>query len=678
MNGSAVSRIISAPAGKKFSCLIWSVLALLSVCGSLQAQTDSLLLRESVLTGRRNESILQVSDDALRLSAGKLTTMPMLLGSSDPVRIARYLPSMQASTELDYGLHIQGNDHSHNIVSSGGVPIYGAAHLLGIYSVFNPSHFGSFSYTTWASGSNRLGGGLDMELPQELRSRTGGEFSLGLLSAQGSLHVPIGKSTLSVSARRSFVNLVYGRFLKIGQMPLGYGFTDVNLTWQWRPSARDAVWIDGYWGDDAARLNSAGGAYAIDLKWSNAMGAVHWKHDFGSAGTLLQTAYATRYWLNPCLTYTGMEVTAPSSLLTAGYKADWTMGPWKAGVDFAAHRAHPQDVDIKGTFAMTHASQPVQHGQELSLSAAYSRTFGPFGLDAGLRGILYHSPDGRILPDIGPELMLSWDFYGGGKLSARAGIKHQYLSQAGITDLGFPFEFWFLAGTYNDPQHSFGTTLAYTLPFGGDSFRLTAEAYYRTLRNQVEYKNGFFDVLYSPLSLDAALLKGNGRAFGASVMLQKTAGRLTGWLSYAWGRSLRRFEGMPYELPSAHERLHEVDFVASYHTGRWTFGLTFIAATGNPYTPPVALYMLSGRVMVQYGEHNSARYTPYSRLDVSVNYFFRKDDSGERGLNFSVYNVLGARNVLFNSLVADDEGFSYAPSEINIRYMPSICYFIKF
>jgi len=679
MNGSAVSRVISVAAASKWiSCLIWSGLAIFPVRGSLQAQTDSLLLEESVLVGRRNESLLQVSGDRLRIQADKLTVMPMLLGSSDPVRLSRFLPSMQASTELDYGLHIQGSDHSHNLVSSGDVPIYGVAHLLGIYSVFNPSHFDTFSYSTWAGGSNRLGGKLGMELPQELRTRVEGEFSLGLLSAQGSLHVPVGKSTLSVSARRSFINTVYGRYLKIGKMPLGYGFTDVNLTWLWRPSQHDAVWADGYWGDDSARLSAATGVYGIDFKWGNGMGALHWKHDFPEAGSLMQTAYVTAYYLNPHISYTGMDVTAPSSLLTVGYRGKWTYGPWSAGLDIAAHRALPQDVDIKGTFAMTHTPQPLQHGQEISLSAGYVRTFGQLGVDAGLRGLLYHSPDGRWLPDAGPELLLSWDFFSAGKLSARVGIKHQYLMQAGITDLGLPFEFWFLAGTYNDPQHSLGTSVSYTIPFAEDAFRFSAEAYYRILRNQVEYRNGFFDILYSPQSLDASLLKGDGRAFGASVMLQKTSGRFTGWLSYAWGRSLRRFEGMPYEVPSSHERLHELDVVASYQVDRWSFGLTFLAATGNPYTPPQALYILSGHVMVQYGEHNSARYTPYSRLDLSVNYFFRRDERMERGLNLSIYNALGARNVLFNGLSVDGDTFSYSPSDINIRYMPSICYFVKF
>lgn len=644
----------------------------------LQAQTDSLTLDESILVGRKNESVLQVSDGGLKLDTDRLRTMPMLLGSSDPVRLARYLPSMQASTELDYGLHIQGNDHAHNLVSSGGVPIYGAAHLLGIFSVFNPSHFESFEYSTWAAESNRLGGKLEMELPQTMTNRVGGDFTLGLIHFQGSIHVPIGKSSLAVSLRRSYINLLYGHFLKLGNMPLSYGFTDANLTWQWRPGKRDKIWLDGYYGDDLATLSDPTGAYTADIKWGNAMGALHWHHDMGSSGTLKQTAYATHYHLTPDISYIGMDVSIPSSILTAGWKAEWASGPWSAGTEMTAHIAQPQDVSIEGTYSVKHEDQPVQNGQEMSVFADYAREFGPVGLRAGVKGILWHGPDGSWRPDIAPDLMLSWNLYNAGKFTARAGIRHQYLMQAGITDLGLPCEFWFLAGVYNDPQHSMGASLTYTLPFASDTYVLQAETYYKTLRNQIEYKNGFFDLLYSADSMADAFLTGNGRAFGANVMLQKKAGKLTGWISYAWGRSLRKYDGIEHEVPSAHERIHEMDFVASYQTGKWNFGLTFLLASGTPYTPPAALYMLSNQIIIQYGEHNSARLAPYSRLDLAVTYYFKRNEKTENGLSLSVYNALGAKNELFYSLSINQESFRYAASDISIRFLPSISYFHKF
>ncbi len=649
------------------------------VCaGALRAQTDSLTLRESVLTGRRNESALLISGQGIQLRTDSLRTMPMLLGSSDPVRLARYLPSLQASTEIDYGLHIQGNDHSHNLVSSGGVPIYGASHLLGIFSVFNPSHFESFHYSTGAPGYNRLGGMLDMKLPETMPDKAEGDFSLGLLAFQGTLRAPVGKSSLAVSLRRSYVNLLYSHFLRIGERPLTYGFTDANLTWQWQPSGRDRIWFDAYFGDDKTRMSTLTNAYGADFWWMNAMGAVHWQHDMLSAGTLRQTVFVTGYALDIGVDYSGMNISIPSDIKSAGYRANWTLGPWSAGAEVIAHSVSPQDISVNGTFSTAHTAQPVQYGQEMSLLGSYTRNFGPFGVQASMKGLLWHSPDGRWLPGASPELRLSWDFYRAGTLSAQAGVRHQYLMQAGITDLGLPCEFWFLAGDFNEPQKSLGGSVTYTLPFAGDMFSFQAEAYYRLLKNQVEYRTGFLDMIYAPYSLENAFLQGSGRAYGANFILQKKAGSLTGWISYAWGRSLRRFDGAGGEVPSAHERIHELDVVATYRTGRWTFAMTLLAASGTPYTPPVALYILSNHVIVQYGEHNSARLAPYRRLDLSASCRLGGTERFEHGINLSLYNALGARNELFRTLSLDDEGFWYDASAINIRFMPSVCYYIKF
>lgn len=645
----------------------------------MQAQTDSLTLRESVLVERRNESMLEASAQGVKLQSDRLRTMPMLLGSSDPVRLARYLPSMQATSELDAGIHIQGNEHSHNLVSSGGIPIYGASHLLGIFSVFNPSHYPSMTYEARVRDANRLGGRLDMALPQETSGRTGGDFSAGLMAAQGSLHVPAGSSSVSLSLRRSYINALYGHFLTMGGKQLAYGFTDANLTWFWKASARDRIWFDAYWGNDSAGFGAGNDRYGADLDWWNAMGALHWHHAGQNGSMLRQSAYVTAYALDVLIEFSSIKAKLPSSILTSGYKASWNSpGGLSAGLDIAAHWARPQQWSVEGFYTQGAAGQPMQLGQEATLSLGYTGTWGPLTVSGGLKGLLWHGTDGRWIPNVAPDILVGADFYKAGKLELRAGISYQYLHQAGITDLGLPCEFWFLSGSLSRPQRSIGASLSYGLPLFSGGYELQAELYYRTLENQVEYADGFLDLIYSPYSLEDVLLRGRGRAYGASLMLHKKAGALTGWLSYSYGRSLRVFDEAAGEVPSSHERIHELDLVASYSLGKWTFGLTFLAAGGTPYTPATAMYLLNNRVMVQYGPHNSARLSPYSRLDVSVNYFFNRSERLENGLNFSMYNILGSRNELFRHLSMDDEGFSYSPDGINIRFMPSLCYFHKF
>ena len=52
---------------------------------------------------------------------------------------------------------------------------------------------------------------------------------------------------------------------------------------------------------------------------------------------------------------------------------------------------------------------------------------------------------------------------------------------------------------------------------------------------------------------------GKGRAYGVEVMAKKTTGALTGWVSYSWSKSERRFdhvnngEWFPFEYDRRHK-----------------------------------------------------------------------------------------------------------------------------
>ena len=638
------------------------------------AQTDSLYIDATTLTARRKEAVAVTGTKGVTMDISSMKTLPSIVGSPDPIIFAQYLPSMSARTELEAGIHIQGNDHSHNMVSSGGVPIYGVSHLLGLFSVFNSSHFGTMRYRTDAPELNRLGGSLDMTLPESIKA--GGDFQAGLIAAQGSLAVPVGDGGIRVSARRSYLNLLYGNFIKVDGNSIRYGFTDVNLTALLVPSQKDKVWLDAYWGGD--NLNGAMGAYGADADtgWSNAMAALHWKH-----GKLHQTAYYTAWWLNLSAAWVAMTMSLNSRLGTAGYKAAYTAGDWTFRAETALHDAQPQNPVIIGSTNAADITQAPQSAWENILGGRYSRAWGPFSLETGLKGTAYLSPEKEWTGSVDPDLVLGWNLYRGGQFALRLGTRHQYLFQTGMTDLGMPSEFWFLAGKYSGPQWSRYASLSYMLDFHQGEYTFAAESYYKTLGNQVEYKGNVMDFLGSAYSLDKALLHGRGRAWGVNMSVSKVSGALTGWISYAWGRSLRSFDNpnYPSEYPSSHERIHELDAVASYRLGKWNLGANFVAASGTPYTAPEQLYLVSGHIVALFGEHNSSRLKPYMRADVSASYFFDRGPQ-ENGITLSVYNVTGSENELFYNLVVDKEAgtFRYKGTALLIKFLPSVSYFHKF
>jgi len=640
------------------------------------ADTVAVVLDSTVVTGARRTSLLRETPGAaLSVDVAGISRLPSLLGTSDPIRFTRYLPSVQTGSELDAGLHIEGCDAGHNIISSGGVPVYGAIHLLGLFSVFNPSHFRSMDYATSTRAANRLGGSIDMQPDFSIPNRPEADFSLGLVSAQGTVRAQIGRrSALTVSARKSFLNLLYGKYLRVDDEPFRYGFDDCNLTWVYRPTTRDVVWADAYFGSDAIDYSSSRGMIGAGSSWWNAYGALHWNH-----GTMEQTCYLTAFNLDLDMTYSGMSGTALSYMQTLGYKGSYTTGNWRFRLDAAWHEALPQQVFLS---IRQDPETERQTALETTAGAAWGRIFWDrLRVEASCDGMFYLSPERKPSFLAAPELTAELNLYRAGRLGLKTGLHRQPLFQTGMTSLGLPIEFWFLAGKYSAPQTSFSNSLNYDCAFLQDRYSLSVETYYRRLFNQVEYDGTIFDLVSTSYKLEDMLVRADGWNYGLNLMLHKRSGKLTGWVSGAIGRSLRRAPDGEI-FPSAHERLYEFNLVATWDGGRWDAGASFVAASGTPYTAPETLYLVGNRVICRYGPRNGERLGPYIRLDLSTNVYFHRDGRSTQGLNFSLYNALGRDNEISRRLRVQEEedgvAFAYTSFSFALRFMPSIGWFYRF
>ena len=611
---------------------------------------------------------------AAKVDVSALASLPSILGNSDPLHFAQMLPSMQSSSELDAGIHIQGCDHQHNLISIDGVPVYDASHLLGLFSVFNPGHFKSMTYSTVADGVNRLGGSIDMQTDRDIPSATGGEVSLGLMSAQGTLRVPVSqKAVLAISGRRSFLNLLYGNAVELDGEPLQYGFSDLNATAVWAPSAKDCIWADFYYGSD--ELDAGMGSYGLATKadWDNFAASLHWRHS-----KLEQLAYISERNLDVLVNWHLKEVDTPSFIRTAGYKASWTTDALRLCADIALHRALPQDPAINGETA-DYSSDNAQRASECRISAGWKGRAGlRLDYSAEIAGSWYNTPETGSSFSASPEASVSLNLFRSGRIDLRGGIRHQYLFQTGLSNLSFPVEFWLPAGQYGTIQRSVWGSLSYNLDIHGGDVRLCTELYSRWLAGQVEYTGTLLDFINGTYSLEESLKQGDGHNFGLNLMLHKMTGLLTGWAGLSIGRSLRRFDGKTW--PSNHERLAEFNLVASYKAGRWDFGGTFLAAGGTPFTEAREFYLFNGGIATVFGEHNAARLNPVFRLDLNARLTFRTGRNLQHGLNFSVYNATAHRQEQYRSLKIHDKqkGFGYVPVYLGIRVLPSISYFARF
>lgn len=650
------------------------------------------------IRGKRLRSQLREIEGTSIISMSLMDEMPHILGNADPLHYAQLLPGVQTNSEYDAGLHIQGCDNSHNYVSLGGAPVYNAAHLLGFFSIFNAGHFTEMSLQKSpisASFPNRLGGRVDMLTPTWLAAEDSlsvgavhGELSVGPMSSQGTLRLPIGKrSLLLLSARAAYLNLLYSKWLEVDGDEVKYDFSDYNLSYITQLDDANVLKIEGYWGYDKMKIGQASHGLQGKLKWSNTMAALHWysrsKHgeNEGRKDWLMeQMVYYSRYANRLNLNEYSFQVGMRSFIFDLVYKGNFSCGRWRMGAEVVRHQLLPQDIGISGNLA--NYQTDTQHQQSMEASA-YLQYCQPLGenllMELGARVSGYHCQ--KSFYRVMPHLKFNYDLSQSAKLNLNLGIRNQYLFQTGFSSAGLPTEFWFAADQNHRPQYAYHAALQGEFWFAEKEYRLSVETYYKWLMNQIENNSNMFDILFSSYSFDGSLLHGKGYNYGLNLLLEKRRGKLTGWLSGSFGRAMRKFDGEQYQgwYPAGHERIYELDAVATYRINRRvSLGTTYVLASGTPYTKVNYAYLMSGNLVTEYGPHNGGRVKPYRRLDLSVSYDFATKGSVRSGINFSLYNVTMHGNDLFYRIKVYDNHVRYNGFKFLMPIMPSINYFCKF
>lgn len=650
------------------------------------------------IRGKRLRSQLREIEGTSIISMSLMDEMPHILGNADPLHYAQLLPGVQTNSEYDAGLHIQGCDNSHNYVSLGGAPVYNAAHLLGFFSIFNAGHFTEMSLQkspVSASFPNRLGGRVDMLTPTWLAAEDSlsvgavhGELSVGPMSSQGTLRLPVGKcSLLLLSARAAYLNLLYSKWLEVDGDEVKYDFSDYNLSYITQLDDANVLKFEGYWGYDNMKIGQASHGLQGKLKWNNTMAALHWysrskdgleerKKDWSMEQMVYYSRYANRLNVNEYSFQVGMR----SFIFDLGYKGNFSCGRWSVGAEVIRHQLLPQDVGITGNLA--NYQTDAQH-QQATETSAYLQYCLPLGekllMEMGARVSGYHCQ--KSFYRVMPHLKFNYDLSQSAKLNLNLGIRNQYLFQTGFSSAGLPTEFWFAADQNHRPQYAYHAALQGEFWFAEKEYRLSVETYYKWLMNQIENNSNMFDILFSSYSFDGSLLHGKGYNYGLNLLLEKRRGKLTGWLSGSLGRAMRKFDGEQYQgwYPAGHERIYELNAVATYRINRRvSLGTTYVLASGTPYTKVNYAYLMSGNLVTEYGPHNGGRVKPYVRLDLSASYDFATKGSIRSGINFSLYNVTMHGNDLFYRIKVYDNHVRYNGFKFLMPIMPSINYYCKF
>jgi hypothetical protein len=188
-------------------------------------------------------------------------------------------------------------------------------------------------------------------------------------------------------------------------------------------------------------------------------------------------------------------------------------------------------------------------------------------------------------------------------------------------------------------------TLGYFRNFSNNMYETSVEVYYKSLQNQIDYRNGANLILNN--KVESQLVFGKGWGYGAEFLIRKKYGKLTGWISYTLSKAKRQFPDINAGTTflAKQDRPNNIAIVGMYELNpKITFSATWIYISGNPVTFPSGRYAVDGNIVPYYTERNSYRMPDYHRLDIGLTWQRKKTATFESNWNFSIYNVYARAN----------------------------------
>lgn len=655
-------------------------------------------VQEVEITANRQPPITEsAAMGRLELPLETIKSLPVLFGENDILKTIQLLPGVKSGGEGNTGFYVRGGGADQNLVLLDGATVYNPGHLLNFFSVFNSDAIQS---TTLIKGNmparygGRLSSVLDIDIKDGDRTKYKAEGGIGLISSRLTLQGPIAKEKASflLSGRRTYVDVLFNPFLKnTEQGGVPFYFYDLNGKLTYTLSAKDRLYLSGYYGRDAGSLKLSDGRFTSDFSWGNATATARWNHLFSDKLFLNLSALFSKYDFDFGWNFGGFNTLVQTGVRDYSTRLGFDYTPsvrhhLQYGLDYTFHRLEPRSGEAQNQEGQSFSTNRVRakYGHEaalyvsddwnvtaklllsLGLRSSYFRQVGPFNLyqfnenqavtdsttySRGENVAAYHALE--------PRVSLRYELNKLSSIKAAYTQSAQYVHLVSNAYTTLPLDVWVPSSALVEPQRATQFALGYFRSMNNNKYEGSVEVYYKTMQNQLEYREG-----YAPgpsnRDLEYEFVTGSGKSYGVELFLRKNYGNLQGWLGYTLSRTTRTFPDLNNgsTFPARFDRRHDLSLVASYkYNKHWTFGGTFVYGTGQATTLPARRYFIEGNVAYQYGDRNSFRMQPFHRLDLAATLEGRQRSNLKSSWTFSVYNVYGRRNPFL--YYVDSEGEPY-------------------
>ena len=628
-----------------------------------------------VLARRDLQEVKSNRISVMNLKPADIKNIPTIGGELDIIKVAQLLPGIQKGAEGQSGFQVRGGDPDQNLILLDEATVYNISHLFGFFSVFIPESIedmdiykGGFP----AEYGGRLSSILDLRMKEGNKKRISGSGGIGILSSRLTIEGPIlkDKASFIVSGRRTYIDQVF----KTVGLKLPYYFYDMNAKLTWQLGKKNKLFYTFYLGNDVLRDKSEptmDSGDVLGVKFGFQLGNV--------TNTLrLNHIWTPKLFSNTSLIYTRFRYAVEgefgsnsifigSRIFDVGVKQDFTYyhndkNTIRFGLSATNHTFKPNVISAAGSISklLRDSAGKTINTQEFGLYIRNEQKITEkLRMNYGLRNSFCFT-ERTLYAGLEPRVALVYET---GKRSAvkfgYARMK-QYLHLVSSSNVSLPTDLWYPVTRNVKPQRSDQVTLGYQHALRKPALFISLEAYYKTMRNSTEYREGAVLILNN--DYEKELLQGKGNAYGMEVLLRREKGRLNGWIGYTLSKSNRYFEqlNLGMEFPAKYDRRHSMSLVANYMLSkRWDLGAVWVYASGSRFTAQTGQYFMPRPgytgvdIVPVYTSRNAVSMSASHRFDLNLVYKCRQSRKFKAEWVLSMYNFYNRAEPYRIRIIAD-------------------------
>jgi outer membrane receptor protein involved in Fe transport len=677
----------------------------------------------TVVSRRRDNQVKTAQMGKIELNINTAKAIPAFMGEVDILKTLQLMPGVRNAGEGNAGFYVRGGGADQNLILLDDAVVYNTGHLFGFFSIFNSDAIKNVSLIKGgmpAQYGGRLSSVVDVAMKEGNTNKTQVDLGIGLIASRFSIQGPLKKNKASymISARRTYADAIAKPLIKktSDYYGSGYYFYDLNAKVNYEISEKDHLYLSGYFGRDKFNFNNAKRSFNTEIPWGNSTATLRWNHVFNkklfSNTTLVYNDY--QFALNGKQNDFNINLSSGIRDLNAKTDFDYYLSPEhkiKFGAQYTFHTFLPnvlsgnQDSVV---FTPQNATKKfaneyglyVQDDWEinsklkLNIGLRYSQ-FQQVGRYTNyIRDVNGNKIDsvvygkGQTVQSYGgfePRATIRYTLNDNASLKAAITNNLQYIHLVTNAGTTLPTDLWVPSTLRVKPQLSWQYAIGYFQNLKEGMFETSVEAYYKTMENQIEYREGYTPSLKDP---EEEFVFGKGWSYGAEFFVNKVKGRLTGWVGYTLSWTWRQFkelnDGLKY--PSRNDRRHDLSVVANYELNdKWKLSSVFVYGTGAAISVPERFYLVGGVLTQEYSRINAYRMAAYHRIDIAATYTPKRKENSKFNSNwvFSIYNIYSRQNPYF--IYYDQEG-SAATGDLKVSakqvslfpIIPSVTWNLKF